>query len=926
LRAADRAAPELSAQVQRLEATFPWPEGRPWTYDQPFLYQVTARLSAAGASDTAPPTRFGHRTFEQRDGGFYLNGQPTHLRGHQIDLGWGNQFPRLEELKAAGLNAFEFSAPVSATWYRALPYRLGEYERFLSYADEHGLIAIPLLPDAQVLRERLFDPEVARLYRRRLDKHVRRFGNHASVGLWFMHFNLAGYRWYVAPSLNDGSHQPSDPLWRQKERYALQAERLYQEVDRRPLYHHACGNLGDSFTANIYIGPTSPLQEREEWPRRWAESRRKPLLAVEHGLMLIPYWFRYRDFPLDKVYASEPLFDEISAMYLGRSAYRQLTPELFELYDVGRAPRPTRMRTLIQRHPGYQQVKSYFASRSLRSWRTYGISATIFNAENWDFKDATGQPLPVMQAMARYFGDTDLYVAGAGDDWPSKDHAWFAGEPLRKQVVLLNDLSRDLPVKLTWSLAPGDGPAVQQGTCQAVARAGEVTMVPLQLTAPTVTARTDFTLTITPPEGGPFQPESFALSVWPKPERPAVEGGVLVHDVEGRATAMLAAAGIAATPLRQAANLQGVKLVVVGRRSLDDAFLAQARRLDLEAAVRDGANLLILEQTTGRPLGLELKEQSTRQAFIAAPGHPFLAGLTAADLVDLRGQSDLLEPYPAAPPETEKQFPARFFKWGNRGVLASYVYTKPHLAGFLPVLECGFDLADSPLLEGRFGRGRVTLCQVDVSARYGQDPVATALADNLLAALSQPGPAAHAVAVSEAASTFLAPYGLAPAASSEAAGLVISERWSPALEAQARAGATVLLLPGAKAPELGLSTTPQRVFIAHPEEHPLLAGLSGADLYFKEWTELPVIAPANGWQPLAAPAVLAVKPLDQGQVIACTVDPFLMGNRGQVKATRFWSLLLANLGAAREPTGWLAPTRPLYVPNPLEVIPPYMNW
>jgi hypothetical protein len=133
---------------------------------------------------------------------------------------------------------------------------------------------------------RIFEPEVADLYRRRVDSHVRRYGNHPSVAMWFMHFNLAGYRWYIAPDKIDGSYKPSDPGFVEKERYCLEAQRIAGELDPRPVYHHACGNLGDIYTLNCYIGPSSPLQERSEWPSRWAEKRPFPLLACEPGNLI----------------------------------------------------------------------------------------------------------------------------------------------------------------------------------------------------------------------------------------------------------------------------------------------------------------------------------------------------------------------------------------------------------------------------------------------------------------------------------------------------------------------------------------------------------------------------------------------------------------------------------------------------------------
>lgn len=44
LSAADRGVPELSSQSQRIDCEFDWPAAHRWTYDDPFLYNVCARL------------------------------------------------------------------------------------------------------------------------------------------------------------------------------------------------------------------------------------------------------------------------------------------------------------------------------------------------------------------------------------------------------------------------------------------------------------------------------------------------------------------------------------------------------------------------------------------------------------------------------------------------------------------------------------------------------------------------------------------------------------------------------------------------------------------------------------------------------------------------------------------------------------------
>ncbi len=111
-------ATELSAQVQCLDCTFAWKDARQWTYDDPVLYNVRANLYAGGALvDRSPPFRFGFREFTRRGSQLLLNGKPTHLRGHQLNLRDGSQLSAVKELKAA--SAKDGSCSARSTSHRA---------------------------------------------------------------------------------------------------------------------------------------------------------------------------------------------------------------------------------------------------------------------------------------------------------------------------------------------------------------------------------------------------------------------------------------------------------------------------------------------------------------------------------------------------------------------------------------------------------------------------------------------------------------------------------------------------------------------------------------------------------------------------------------------------------------------------------------
>ncbi|NOY80624.1 MAG: hypothetical protein GXP31_06420 [Kiritimatiellaeota bacterium] len=959
LEQADRRAVEVYDAARPLVCRFVWEGARPWTFDDPFMYRVRATVyDGDHPVDVSPFVRFGFREFRIRGGDLLLNGVPTHLRGHQVDMAWPKQYENLVEFEKTGANCIELSAPIRANWYAGTPWNEGLFERILNYADRHGVITIPALPDARVLRTALFRPEVARRYRRRLDKHIRRYGNHPSVCLWFMSFNLAGYRWMHLQSALDGSYKPEDPVWRKKERYSLAAQRIAQELDPRPIYHHSCGNFGDIYTLNCYIGPSCPLQEREEWPSAWAAKRPFPLIACEHGLLLVPYWFRPRQFPLGKVYAGEPIFDELSAKYLGPRAYRSITPALFDLYDLERdRPRSGRTRALIAHHPGYQEVKALFARRSLRAWRIWGVSGIIFNAIKWDFDDDRGRALPVKKALARWFGDTDLVLTGPGDDWPSKDHAFYAGEKVRKQAVLINDLTRSLPVTLRWEFRDERGRIGAGGTAAVSARPGRPTAVPIEFVAPAVSRRGLFRLVVRAvgPNADRFQADALELDVFPRPDSAperTIGRRVLVYDPVGDTRRLLDKAGIAATPFGADGGLgTGAALVVVGRKAWSDSFAEFAASSRLLDAVRAGrANLLVFEQLPGRPVfGLELAEQSARRVFPLDPGHPLLAGLEPRDFIDLRGAGDLLPARPPPAPETEKKWPKRYFKWGNRGITATVVFRKPHFGPFRPVLECGFDLTDAPLLEARIGRGRIVLCNVDVTPRYGVDPVSTRLITNLIFALatspasSTTAPGAACVeAAGDSAARLLERFGLVQSAGvnpdrTAVRSILVVGGDAPdpgRILDRVRAGAVALLLPGVAvraADAFGLRTSQQRYFTARKTgADPLTTGVSASDLYLKKWMTGPVLLGENGWRLVLDPGLLAVRKTGKGRLIACTF-PIPEGaaekSHAGVKAVRFWNRLLANIGLSGPRfSPKLRPLRSPYVQNPWEQLPPYINW
>ena len=74
----------------------------------------------------------------------------------------------------------------------------------------------------------------------------------------------------------------------------------------------------------------------------------------------------------------------------------------------------------------------------------------------------------------------------------------------------------------------------------------------------------------------------------------------------------------------------------------------------------------------------------------------------------------------------------RVWRCGNRGNVASVLIEKPARGDFLPILDGGYSLQYSPLMEYREGKGMVLFCQLDVTGRTDPEPAAGVLVSNLL--------------------------------------------------------------------------------------------------------------------------------------------------------------------------------------------------
>lgn len=149
---------------------------RPWSPNDPALYRLVLELRQASRVTDAVADSFGFRSFETRDGRFYLNGEPFYLRGALDQDYYPDGIctpPSLEFLedqarkaKQLGLNLLRCHIKVPDP-------------RYYDVADRFGLLVWTEIPNVQSFSDRSAE--------RLLDTMrgiLRRDGNHPSIVIW----------------------------------------------------------------------------------------------------------------------------------------------------------------------------------------------------------------------------------------------------------------------------------------------------------------------------------------------------------------------------------------------------------------------------------------------------------------------------------------------------------------------------------------------------------------------------------------------------------------------------------------------------------------------------------------------------------------------------------------------------------------------
>jgi len=782
----------------RLQASASWKNPKLWDIDTPEnMYEANVVLSTAdGVVDQTLPIKFGFREFWIDGRDFKLNGSTIHLRAlHNMNInnhadkacmeGCLNTCERMKE--------YGFNFLITAN-YGFSPGQVGYMDALFDATDETGVLASFSLPHGKDFKWQLDNPKQLQRYKDITTWLIRRVQNHPSIVTYAMNHNATGYKGDQNPLKIDGIYDP-DTLRSENERSVMLREQsmIAAETTRlidptRAIYHHQSGNLGDMHTVNIYLN-WSPRQERSNWLEHWAEKGVKPVFFVEWGLPHIASWSSYRgpEF-IWGCNAYQSVWDsEFVAPLIGDDAYLMTPRKVAALRHEENlwSRTPFTWGSLVYSLPREKQnfldIQSWFVEDNWPALRTWGASALL----PWDqggiwtrvgdspsvievnaLRDLQrpgirpdrlekGSQYIYDRGAAKNFEPSSLgnsflrwnrplvaYIGGEKGRFTEKGHSFEGGQTISKQIVVLNDSRRERTCSYVCQLKPS-----------ALSVSGKLKIAPgskaldsIQIKLPEEMKAGSYNLVAEFVfDNGEKQNHEFPIDIVKPSVAKAKSVKIGLWDPKNFTAPLLRRLGVNFQLISNGAKTSEFDVLIIGREALSD----KKATIDVES-VEEGQRVIVFEQTaetlSGR-FGFRIAEHGMRSVFPRVK-HDVLSDVDASHLRDWQGAGTLVEPYLTLP-ELEKTNPiwswcgfpnTRVWRCGNDGVVASVVIEKPPRGNWLPIIDCGFDLQYSPLLECVIGKGQIIFCQLDVSARTKNDPTADHIVNNLITYMAQVKP------------------------------------------------------------------------------------------------------------------------------------------------------------------------------------------
>jgi hypothetical protein len=343
----------------------------------------------------------------------------------------------------------------------------------------------------------------------------------------------------------------------------------------------------------------------------------KPLVLVEYGVPFGWDWTMYRGWYNGKrEFGSAPVpweycIAEWDAQFLGDAAYQITDREKANLRWEAKQFREGRLWHRWDypypvgdpRFDEIQPVQAAYTTDNWRAFRGWGLSANSpwehdrfwklrdgFQHQreelpvDWDnlqrpgfspdFIDKTYArfdlaytrsdwvPTPTAESLMRNNMPLLGWIAGKPDHFTSKDHIFYPGETIEKQLIVINN-SR-LPVTCDVSWSANLTPAIT-GTKQVVIPTGDQAHVPVNFELPPGVVPGDYQIAANFKfSNGETQEDSFLLQVIPRSASPRPFSKIALFDPPGQTTKLLASMGVTCQPVGADADLSGFDVLLIG--------------------------------------------------------------------------------------------------------------------------------------------------------------------------------------------------------------------------------------------------------------------------------------------------------------------------------------------------------------------------
>jgi hypothetical protein len=780
----------------RIPFTSKWKPEKLWDLNSPQnMYQLQLSLMDAEGKllDTSLPEQFGFREFwiEGRD--FFLNGTRIFLSSVPLDnaqigaaqASYEGARESLLRLQSFGINF------VYTHNYGCEPGSNLSFTEVLRAADDVGMLVALSQPHFRHYEWQSPDAGKSNGYAQHAEFFVRMAQNHPSVIAYATSHNAAGYSEDMNPDMIDGISDPRDTRALKNAELALKAESILKSIDPgRIVYHHSSGNLGSMHTSNFYPNFV-PIQEQSDWFEHWATVGIKPVFLCEYGAPFSWDWAMYRGwYKGNRAFGSakvpwEFCLAEWNAQFFGDQAYRISEMEkenlrweakqfragnLWHRWDY---PHALGTGDFDERQP----IFAMYITDNWRAFRTWGVSAISpwkhklywkprngidknrrelkvdwenlqrpgFSADYVDqlyermdlaFERSDWIPSAGATALIRNNGKLLAYIAGKPERFTSKDHNFLPGETVEKQIIVINNSRKAVRCDCSWTFQL---PNAVSGAKRINIETGEQARIPISVSLPENIKSGSYKLIMTANfSPGEKQEDEFAIHVLPQLPAPKMSSKIALFDPKGDTEKLLKAMGVRFQLVESNSNLSYYELLIIGRQALT----LNGQVPDI-GRVPDGLKVVVFEQTSEaleKRLGFRVQEYGLRQVFPRLADHAALSGLKVENLRDWQGEATIVPP--RLKYELDKALGPTIewcgikvphtWRCGNRGNVATVLIEKPTRGDFMPVLDGGFSLQYSPLLEYREGKGMILFCQMDVTGRSENEPAAETLVRNIL--------------------------------------------------------------------------------------------------------------------------------------------------------------------------------------------------